>query len=109
MRLDENIAEFMEWSIKTFEKAEAINSLDKAQEEIKELQMEFQMHEGENSRENELEEYIDIIMCLLHSLAKRGFTHEELGIGFQRKLIINKFRQWKLNANNTYSHIRPIQ
>lgn len=105
--LDFNINDFMEWSVTAFEKATHLSSLEKLEDELKELK--FEITDGGDEIDNDnkiIEEYVDVMMCLLHSAAKYGFTSEELRVAFQRELIINKMRKWNLNANNTYSHTR---
>ena len=50
-------------------------------------------------------EYVDCFMYLLDSMARAGFTIDDLKEFFQEKLNINNDRNWKKNSNNTYSHI----
>lgn len=95
---------WMDFAKKTFEHADERSSLDKAKDEIHELQMEFQMSEGENTKARELEEYVDIIMCILHSAGCRGFYAETIINAFKIKHNINMRREWKQNSNRTYSH-----
>lgn len=91
--MEELIQEFMDFSVLTFTKATRESSLEKLQDEIKELPPFY-----------DLEEYIDCIMCLVHSAAKAGYNSHQLKRAFEAKLIKNKLRKWKLNPNNTYSH-----
>lgn len=105
---DENIKEWMDWSVKTFEKADHMSCLEKLEDEIKELRLSiFSVSSKIASTSDEvLDEYVDCIMCLLHSAAKYGFDDNALRVAFQRKFTINKMRTWNLNPNNTYSHAR---
>lgn len=105
MDLHSNIQEWMYWSVLTFEKATVLSSLKKLDDELLELkavlnsQMEYEVV---------AEEYVDCIMCLLHSASKYGIEPSVLASAFQRKFTINKMRTWNLNANNTYSHAREF-
>jgi hypothetical protein len=59
------IQEFIDFSTVTFSKATRESSLEKLQDEIKELPPFY-----------DLEEYVDCVMCLLHSMAKAGYNAE---------------------------------
>lgn len=99
----ERIAQvWMAWSTKTFEKASSFSSLEKAKLELEELQISLVY--GHNPK-FKLYEYVDVMMCLLHSAAKEGFTIEDLTNALKEKANINFEREWVLDeTGNTYSH-----
>jgi hypothetical protein len=94
---------FMHWSTKTFAKATAMSSLDKLQDEIEELRLEITFPK---TREALIEEYVDCLMCILHSADKSHITVSELVAAFERKFIKNYESQWKENPNHTYSRVK---
>lgn len=104
----ERIAElWMAWSVKTFEKANSFSSLDKAETEIEELKKAIVYA---INRKFVLFEYVDVLMCLLHSAKKEGFTIEQITDAFREKAGINFKRKWKLDkSGNTYSHIKKVK
>lgn len=95
-------AERLEWALKTFPEATALSSLYKLQSEAKEIE------------ENILldikipEEYADALMCLFDSAARMGITPEEIFEAFEKKLEVNKSRNWVKNADNSYSHVKSV-
>lgn len=94
--------QWMDWSTETFEKANELSSLEKLSVELDELAQAI-VHSQE--RKKVLHEYVDVLMCLLHSAAKYGFTFEEIKDGFIEKSAINYAREWVLDeTGNTYSH-----
>lgn len=93
--------EFAAFAKKTFKRAHPITSLQKLDEEIKEV-----AHEIRHGHENLAEEYADCIMCLIDSAARMKITPEMLFEAFTRKLEVNKSRKWKRNKDGTYSHIK---
>lgn len=93
---------WMAWSTKTFDKATSFSSLQKAELELDELQK--AMVYGHNPK-FKLHEYADVIMCLLHSAAKEGFTIADITDAIKEKAAINYEREWILDkTGNTYSH-----
>jgi hypothetical protein len=92
---------WMEWSAKTFKKADCFSSLDKAVGEIDELQHALSL----NFPREILHEYADVIMCILHSAKLAGFSIEQITQAIREKTNINVERKWILDANGkTYSH-----
>ncbi|MFL5811409.1 MAG: dATP/dGTP pyrophosphohydrolase domain-containing protein [Flavisolibacter sp.] len=92
---------WMEWSVRKFVLANAASSLTKAKGEIKELL--FCLSFG--TEKETLFEYVDVIMCVLHSAKKAGFTIEQITAAFKEKSEINFNREWVLDKRgNTYSH-----
>lgn len=93
---------WMAWSTKTFAKASSFSSLQKAQLELEELQQSLVYALDPKFK---LYEYADVIMCLLHSAAKEGFTIQDLTNALIEKADINYKREWILDeTGNTYSH-----
>ncbi|MEQ1678721.1 MAG: dATP/dGTP pyrophosphohydrolase domain-containing protein [Chitinophagaceae bacterium] len=93
---------WMAWSVKTFEKANSFSSLDKAGHELLELK---QAVVYSLDKKWVLYEYVDVMMCLLHSAAQEGFTIEQITEAFKEKAAINFEREWILDkSGNTYSH-----
>lgn len=90
--------ERFEWSKEVFPEATAYSSLQKLKEEIKELE--------ENIKQGVKDpiEYADALMCLLDSASRHGIKPEYIILAFEKKLAINKNREWVKNSDNTYSH-----
>jgi len=101
------MAQFTSFSLKTFEDATASSSLEKLEDEIKEVRAAFDndTRMGLNKL-NLAKEYADCIMCLLDSAARKGLSIAELKSAFDMKLTINMSRKWVKNDNNTYSHVQ---
>lgn len=94
-----------EWSVQNFPKATPLVSLEKLQEEIKEVEEILNSDGDTEYPEFQLpEEYADCILCLIHSASKAGITIEEIVASISRVTKRNYRRKWKLNPNNTYSH-----
>jgi D-alanine-D-alanine ligase-like ATP-grasp enzyme len=87
---------------KVFTKSTEISCLHHAIEEICEVWK-------EKDSEKKIEEYVDVIMCLLHGLNKAGFTVDQFKEVFARKLTVNSLREWKQNEDGSYSHVKQIQ
>src|SRR5882762_6358606 len=101
----ELISEFINFAREAFPKSTAKSSLEKCKYEIKEVEEHILGYE--QFPEHELvEEYIDCIMCLIDSAARCGYTSYDMRAAFSRKLIINRNRTWKINSDNSYSHIK---
>lgn len=99
------LQEFMDWSLTAFPDGDELTSLEKARVEIKELKALLTEDWDKYIAHAEKEEYVDVIMCLLFSAAKRGYTANEIMTAFAEKLGVNKKRKWKKNSDNTYQHI----
>lgn len=91
---------WMDWSTKTFSEATAKSSLSKLMGEVLEVHVEL---DGSNKKKL-AEEYVDCIMCLLHSAAKAGLNMYDIDKAFYDKYYANTHRTWQLNSDNTYSH-----
>lgn len=101
------MSQFTSFSLKTFQDATAFSSLDKLEDEIKEVRSALDCNTIMGVNRLELAtEYSDCIMCLLDSAARRGISITELKSAFDMKLTINMSRKWVKNENNTYSHIQ---
>lgn len=92
--------ERLKWALETFPKATAISSLRKLESEIREIEADVL------NGVREPEEYVDAMMCIFDSAARMGISIEELVIAFAAKLKKNKRRKWKINPDNSYSHIK---
>lgn len=97
------IKEFCAFASETFRRATPTSSITKLETEISELKKELSYGQ---LTEFLIEEYVDCIMCLLNSYAACGLTADSLFVAFCDKLEKNKLRKWKLNSDNTYSHIK---
>lgn len=96
--------EFMQWGDVTFEKVTSISSMSKMQDEVNELWRE--VARPDRNRAHIADEIADVMMCALMTAQRSGISYEELEEAFKKKLEINKGRKWKLNSNNTYSHVK---
>lgn len=92
--------ERLKWSLETFPEATPISSLRKAEEEMKEVEVNIE------SGIKDEEEYADWLMCLLDSAGRDGIWVGDILIAFARKKEKNKLRKWKKNPDNSYSHIK---
>ena len=101
--------ERLEWSLKTFPDATAFSSLRKLEDEIKEVELAFEHTTIDGfDKEALTEEYADCLMCLFDSAGRTGISVEDIVQSFAIKLEKNKNRSWKKNADNTYSHVKPV-
>ena len=101
--------ERLEWSLKTFPDATALSSLRKLEGEIKEVELAFE-HTAMYGfdRKALTEEYADCLMCLFDSAGRMNISVEDIVQSFAMKLEKNKHRSWKKNADDTYSHVKPV-
>lgn len=90
------------WSLATFPKASAIGSLNKLRDEVDEIE------ENINEGKRDVIEYADALMCLFDSARrqKEPITIQEIFDAFEKKLEINKNREWEENDNGSYSHVK---
>jgi len=93
-------AERLEWSLKTLPEATPISSLQKLCDEVQEIEYDI------NAGVKEPMEYADALMCLFDSAGRQGIFPADIFEAFEKKLAINKARNWTKNANNTYSHVK---
>jgi hypothetical protein len=95
--------EHLAFTTSTFTETTPMSSLEKCEDEIKEVK---QLLNGDNVfPPHELtEEYVDCVMCLLDSMARAGIDLDTFRAAFSRKVKINNVRSWKKNENNYYSH-----
>lgn len=105
--IESSVTRWMEWTQTNFPKSGAKSSLIHLQEEIKEV---LEAIDDPTTREHHegiaLMEYADCFICLLTAAGKSGFTIQELFKASQNKMNINYKREWILNADNTYSHVK---
>jgi len=88
----------MERSLKTFPHATPRGSLERAKEEIKEIQ------EYIDNGVKDPYEYLDAIMCIFDVAGRMGISAREVMIAYELKLDINTKRTWNRNPDNSYSH-----
>lgn len=100
----ELIKDFLKFSRKAFKNATWKSSLKKAKMEMKELE---QAISGLHGNDAILEEYTDVIMCLVDSANRCGYSAQQLREAFEKKLAKNKGRSWAEMKDHTYSHV-PI-
>jgi hypothetical protein len=90
----------LEWSLKTFTEATPSGSLEKAKEEIKEIEEDIA-----NDINNPVE-YADAIMCIFDVAGRRGISAKEVMKAYEEKIEINTNRTWTKNPDNSYSHVK---
>lgn len=90
----------LKWSLETFTEATPNGSLEKAKEEIKEIEQDIA-----NGILNPYE-YADAIMCIFDVAGRMGISAREVMIAYELKVDINAKRTWKKNPDNSYSHIK---
>lgn len=98
------IEEHFEWSAGQFPESTCESSLKGLEREIDEVRNAIDLP-FTNSREV-LEEYADCLMYIFDSAKRYGFTVDQIVFGFQKKLEKNKTREWSINPDKTYSHIK---
>lgn len=107
------VQQWMQWTNDNFPRSGPKSSLIHLQEEIKEVldAIDWIKPDGPNPISEEgipLIEYADCMICLLTAAGKSGFYIEELMRAIMNKMKINYTRKWKLNPDNTYSHIKDF-
>ncbi len=90
------------WSLQAFPKADAYACANKLKEEVRELREAIALEGQEEVRE----EAADVLLCLLNITARQGITPAQLLQAAEAKMAKNKKRRWRLNDNNTYSHVK---
>lgn len=90
----------LEWSLKTFTEATPNGSLEKAKEEIQEIEYDIA-----NDINNPVE-YADAIMCIFDVAGRRGISAKEVMKAYEEKIEINTNRTWIKNPDNSYSHVK---
>lgn len=102
--------QYHEWAEKQFPNSTYKSSIEGLKREVLELESEL----FDNTRKFDKFatktsiglEYVDCIMYLMDSSRRYGITQSELFINFKEKLEINKKRNWKINEDKSYSHIK---
>ena len=90
----------MAWSKEIFTEATAKSSLEKAKDEIQEIENDMQ------AGKVNVEEFVDAVMCILDSAGRSGISVSQFSNAYKSKLEKNKARKWKKNPNNSYSHVK---
>lgn len=96
----EHEAKRIAWSLKTFKHATAKSSLLKAKSELKEVEKDMAKNKPQ------LEEFVDVVMCVMDSMQRAGFTMEEFVKAYGEKNQVNFNRKWKMNPDYSYSHVK---
>lgn len=87
-----------EFCFKTFPTATAFSSLQKAKDEIEEIELDITFCTVR------AEEYADAIFCIMDSANRAGLTPEIVFRAMAEKLKVNMKREWVDNGDGTYSH-----
>jgi hypothetical protein len=99
-----------EWAQRTFPDGTALSSLEKLEDEIQEIRNEIILGTTNGPHSDFIAdlstEYADALMCLFDSAGRMGIKPHVILEAFERKLEINKKRDWVKNDNNTYSHVK---
>lgn len=98
-----------EFAKNKFPKSTWESSLRGLEREIKEVELahsDYLVIDGSENKEKLGLEYIDCFMYLLDSAKRAGFNVGEIKKMFKNKLEINLNREWKLNIDGSYSHIK---
>lgn len=105
---EEAVQKWMVWTRENFPASGAESSLIHLQEEIKEVLEAISSDDPHPIQDNgiPLMEYADCFICLLTAAGKSGFDLEQIRKAIMNKMEINYRRKWKLNADNTYSHVK---
>lgn len=101
MELQKLIEDHVAYGRKAWPKATPFSSLEKAKDEIKEVEAAFLHGPAQTT-----EEYVDVLMCIYDSADRAGISPGTLKEAFEKKLNINKQRRWKENPNGSYSHVK---
>jgi hypothetical protein len=96
--------DFAEFSKRTYLRSTAAGALIHLQREADEVKAELEA--GEVNREALVEEYADMLLCIISSATRTGFHAENLVFAMHKKTQKNKARKWKYNGDGTYSHIK---
>lgn len=106
---------YNEWCSNQFPKSTPISSSKGLQREAKELQEalekplsgEYYGEEEHDKLQKEVQmEYADCLMYLIDSARRYGYSIDDLFLFMDEKLQINLKRNWKINEDNSYSHIK---
>lgn len=106
--IEEILDEYHNWASSKFPNSTAKSSIEGLKREIIELEEEIEFNYGDvymSSKKVEFE-YVDCLMYILDSSRRYGISNEILWQAFNEKLEINKNRNWKINEDKSYSHIK---
>jgi len=102
--IEKLIEEYNEWAKSKFPYSTAKSSLKGLIRECEEVQEELCIIDG--NIESLSIEYVDCLMYLLDSMRRAGVSQDLFWRSFEKKLNINKNRDWNQNEDKTYSHIK---
>ncbi len=97
--LEEVIQRHLVFTRRTFVKSTWESSLIGLRREINEVL-------EETDPDKKLIEYVDCFQYLVDSLSRAGYTIDDMKKGFAKKIDINEEREWILNDDNSYSHVK---
>lgn len=101
------LEDYNNWASKQFPNSTSLSSLIGLEREIIEVKEKlFEQEVGLINDEALKFEYVDCLMYLIDSARRSGISIEQLFIHFEKKLEINKNRDWKINSDNSYSHVK---
>ncbi len=116
MDIEKIIQDYQNWASIQFPNSTYISSIIGLKREVDELEIElnrplsdeyFGEEDVEKYRNDVGLEYADCLMYLIDGARRYGYSFHDL-IGFlEQKLEINKKRDWKINEDKSYSHIKP--
>lgn len=98
------VSDHLEFTSRTFPKGTSIGALLHAEREIKEVIEELEM--SEVNKQRLCVEYADIFGCITDSANRAGLEFIDIILAWNKKLTINKSREWKDNGDGSYSHIK---
>lgn len=101
----------LRFTSKTFPKGTALGAAIHASREIQEVMDEIKepKYTGcANEKDALIEEYADVLGCLIDSIHRSGITRRQINKAFSKKLDKNKKRKWKDNGDGSYSHIKTF-
>ncbi len=104
--IEDILKDYNKWASNQFPNSTAISSLIGLKREIEEVIEEINLESFYHDKERLAIEYADCLMYIIDSSRRSGIDEAELFMYFDKKLEINKKRDWKINNDKSYSHIK---
>jgi len=104
MSLEKLLSEYNHWAKNKFPNSTPTSSLRGLEREIKEVEIELETKNPDFIKLGM--EYADCMMYLIDSARRSGINEDTLFSFLRIKLDINYKRDWKINEDNSYSHIK---
>lgn len=98
--------DYNKWSKNQFPNSTSQSSLEGLKREIIEVEIELNKPFKETSKSVIGTEYVDCLMYIIDSSRRSGISERKLIKLFRKKLKINQKRDWKINEDKSYSHIK---